>query len=260
MKLLRVLFVCALVACAQEMLTNESVVKLVKAGLSEDLIVNMIQNQPGKYAVTPDDIVKLKSDGVTDKELNAMVMKASGGGSAPASSKGNGPAVATAGLDVPPDIEIGVYYKKAGKWQDMLPEVVNWKTGGVMKSIASAGVVKGDVNGHIQGPNSRNSLTSPIEVVIYTPEGVAITEYQLLHLREHGDAREFRTVTGGVMHVSGGATRDVMPFEGTKLATRTYKVVLPSLGAGEYGFLPPGAFGSANSASIGKMYTFRVIE
>jgi hypothetical protein len=259
MKFLRIFVVSALVACAQQTLDNDAILKMVKAGLSEDLIVNMIQSQPGKYALSADDVVKLKTQGVTDKELNAMVSKGSGG-NAPAASKGNGPAVAAAGTDLPQDLEIGVYYKKAGKWQEMMPEVVNWKTGGVMKSIASAGMVKGDVNGHIEGPSSRNSLTSPIEVVIYTPEGVAITEYQLLHLRGHADAREFRTVTGGVMHVSGGATRDIVPFEGTKLATRTWKVVLPSLGAGEYGFLPPGAFGSANSASIGKMYTFHVIE
>lgn len=251
MKILQVIFACAIFAYGEEVLTNDSIVKMVKADLSEDLIVNMIQSQPGKYSVSPDTILKLKSDGVTDKELNAMISRGSASGPSP-TSKGNGPAVATAGLNVPADIEIGVYYKKAGTWNEMLPEVVNWKTGGVMKSIASAGMVKGDVNGRISGPNSRNSLTSPIEVVIYTPEGVAITEYQLLHLREHSDSREFRTVTGGVMHVSGGATRDVVPLEGTKLATRTYKVLLPSLGAGEYGFLPPGAFGSANSASIGE--------
>jgi hypothetical protein len=257
MKFLRVLFVCAIIAGAQETLNNESVVKMVKAGLTQDLIVTMIQSQPGQYALTADDVVKLKGQGVTDKELAAMIAKASGS-TAPA--KANGPAIANEGLDLPPGMDIGVYYKKAGKWQEMLPEVVNWKTGGVIKNLASAGVVKGDINGHIQGANSRNSLTSPVEVVIYTPEGVAITEYQLLHLREHPDSREFRTVTGGVMHVTGGATRDVVPFEGTKLASRTFKVVLPNLGAGEFGFLPPGAFGSANSASIGKMYTFRVLE
>ena len=99
-----------------------------------------------------------------------------------------------------------------------------------------------------------------MEVFIYASEGVAITEYQLLHLRENKEAREFRTVTGGVMHVSGGATRDLIPFESKKTANRMYKVVLPNLGAGEYGFLPPGAFGSASSASMGKMYTFRLIE
>ena len=89
---------------------------------------------------------------------------------------------------------------------------------------------------------------------------MAITEYQLLHLHDERDTREFRTITGGVLHVAGGATRDVIPFEGKKTASRTYKVLLPNLGAGEYGFLPPGAVTSSNSASIGKMYTFRLIE
>jgi hypothetical protein len=92
-------------------------------------------------------------------------------------------------------------------------------------------------------------------------EGEAITEYRLIHLREQKDAREFRTVTGGVFHVSGGATRDLLQFEGTKVANRTFSVNLPSLGAGEYGFLPPGAVASSHaSATLGKMYTFRVGE
>ncbi len=263
-KFLQVALVCTLVAFAQQALTNDSVVKMVKAGLSEPLIVSMVQNQPGNYSVTADDVVKLKSQGVSDKVLAAMIAKSTGAAAPatapPSAATSSNSASATSGADLPSDLEIGVYYKKAGKWEEMLPEVVNWKTGGVMKSFASAGIVKGDVNGHIQGNNSRNSVASPLEVVIYTPEGTAITEYQLLHLREHADAREFRTVTGGVMHVSGGATRDVIPFEGKKVANRTYRVVLPNLGAGEYGFLPPGAVGSANSASIGKMYTFRVIE
>lgn len=257
MRFLCVLCISAFLASAQETLTNDSIVKMVKAGLGEALIVSMIQNQPGKYSLSPDDLVKLKQQGVPERVLAAMVNKGSvSGASTPSAS---GPEM-PGDLDIPKNIDIGVYYKKAGKWEEMLPEVVNWKTGGVVKTIASAGVVKGDVNGHIEGPNSRNSVTSPLEVVIYTPEGVAITEYQLLHLREHNDAREFRTVTGGVMHVSGGATRDVIPFEGKKLANRIYRVLLPNLGAGNYGFLPPGAVGSASSASIGKMYTFRVIE
>lgn len=39
-----------------------------------------------------------------------------------------------------------------------------------------------------------------------------------------------------------------------------YKVLLPSLGAGEYGFLPPDAVTSSNSALIGKIYTFWSLE
>ena len=256
MRVLRLLIAFVFVAAAQEALSNGSIVKMIKAGLGEDLIVSVIQSQPGKYSSTPDDLVKLKQQGVSEKILAAMVAK---GSAAPV------PSITTASTsivdpDLPQGIDIGVFSKKAGQWEEMLPEVVNWKTGGVMKSIASAGIVKGDINGHIAGEHSRNSVTSPLEVVIYAPEGVAITEYQLLHLHEEKNSREFRTVTGGVMHVTGGATRDVIPFEGKKIASRTYKVLLPNLAAGEYGFLPPGAVMSSNSASIGKMYTFRFLE
>jgi len=154
-----------------------------------------------------------------------------------------------------------VYYLKNDKWEEVLPEVVNWKTGGVLKTVATVGVVKGDVNGRLNGPGSRNSVRAPLEFAIYAPEGVAITEYQLLRLRPHSDGREFRTVTGGVMHVSGGATRDLIPFDGKKIALRTYKVLLPStLGAGDFGFLPPGGNMSSSNTSLGKMYTFRVME
>lgn len=254
------LLVFALVLAAQDVLDNNSILKMVKAGLGEGVIVSMIQSQPGKYSLATDDLVKLKQQGVSDKIMAAMVNKNSGAPVAPTAAASATPAVESNTGDLPQGMDIGVYYKKAGKWEEMLPEVVNWKTGGVLKSMASAGIVKGDVNGHIPGANSRNSLTSPVEAVIYVPEGVAITEYQLLHLHDKSDSREFRTVTGGVMHVSGGATRDVIPFEGKKVASRVFKVLLPNLGAGEYGFLPPGAFGAASSASMGKIYTFRLVE
>ena len=60
----------------------------------------------------------------------------------------------------------------------MLPEIVNFKTGGVLKSIASAGVVKGEMNGHIGGTRSKLNLTFPVSFAVYLPEGVEITEYQ----------------------------------------------------------------------------------
>lgn len=96
-----------------------------------------------------------------------------------------------------------------------------------------------------------------------TTEGVAITEYQLIRLRINKDYREFRTVTGGVFNQQSGAMRDIVPFEGKKISPRTFSVVLPgNLGAGQYGFLAPGAVGSSGNmaAQIGKMYTFRILE
>jgi hypothetical protein len=100
-----------------------------------------------------------------------------------------------------------------------------------------------------------------VDLLVYTPDGVAITEYQLLRLRDCKECREFRTVTGGVMHVSGGATRDLVPFENKKLAPRTYEIILPNLGAGEYGLLPPASGdATASTGRVGKIYSFSILE
>ena len=241
----------------QAPLTNDSVVKLVKAGLTEDVILSMVNLQPSRYSLTPDDLIGLKKDGVSDKIIAAMIAK---GSSSATNSASSTPAVST-----PPDattaLEIGVYFKKKDQWVELMPEVINWKTGGLLKGIASGGLIKGDVNGNIKGAQSRNTVTTPLEFLLKTSEGVAITEYQLIRLRKNKNDREFRTVTGGVLHASGGATRDVVDFEGKRIGNRTFSAVLPdNIGAGEYGFLPPGAVASKNAASIGKMYTFRIVE
>ena len=167
------------------------------------------------------------------------------------------PVSAVPGID-----EVGVYYKnKDNQWIEIFPEIVNWKTGGALKKFASEGIVKGDVNGHIEGKNSKNMLNTPLDFLIYMPEGVAVTEYQLLRLRESGNAREFRSTTGGVVHSSGGAKRDEVDFESKKVAPRMYEVVLGAdVKEGDFGFLPPGSMSSSNMASSGKIYTFHVIE
>jgi hypothetical protein len=78
MKLLFLLIALAFVVTAQETLSNDSIVRMVKAELGEGLIVSMVQNQPGKYSLTPEDLVKLKQEGVSEKILTAMVGKGAG--------------------------------------------------------------------------------------------------------------------------------------------------------------------------------------
>jgi len=251
-KRLAIFLIAAAICIGQTVLTNETVIKMAKAGLGDDVIISSVKAQQGKYSTAPDDLIALKGAGVSDKIIAAMVERMAAPAVAPAPTA----AAAAAG----PVNEVGVYYKKAGVWADLAPEVVNFKTGGVLKSIGTAGIVKGDVNGHITGDHSKTQLKSPVELLVYTPEGVAITEYQLLRVHAQKEAREFRTVTGGVLHVSGGATRDIVPFE-SKIAPRTYEIVLPALGSGEYGLLPPaGADPTASSGRIGKLYSFGLLE
>lgn len=246
---------------SQQILNNDGVIKLVKSGLSEDLILTTINASPGTYDTSANGLIALKSGGASDKIISAIVVKASGGASAPGSASPSSPATPASGR--PPGIDdVGVYYKdKSGAWTPLMPEVVNFKTGGVVKSIATVGIVKGDINGHIQGPKAKLSVVFPVALAVYVPEGVQITEYQLLHLRPNGESREFRSVTGGVMHVSGGAVRDLIDFQSEKIGPRVYQITLSAgLGKGEYGLLPPGSYGSSNLGSSGKIFAVSILE
>lgn len=278
------LALCPLLA-AQQALDNNAIIKLVKAGLSDDLILTTINASAGTYDTSANGLIALKKGGVSDKVVSAIILKASGSapaaGGAPAASSGTtiggapagagsagaaagwgvaGATTATSQTGIPPGVDdIGVYYQDpGGAWQEVPVEVVNFKTGGAVKHIASVGIVKGDLNGLIGGGKSRLALKMPASFIIYVPEGRSPGEYQLLRLRAKNDSREFRSSTGGVVHESGGAIRDTVDYTTKKLAPRVYEVTLGGeVGKGEYGFLPPlDAVSEKSMASSGKMYTF----
>jgi S1-C subfamily serine protease len=62
---------------AQQSLNNDAVIKLVKAGLSEDLIVSTINAQPGAYDTSTDGLIALKRAGVSDRVVSAIVQRVS---------------------------------------------------------------------------------------------------------------------------------------------------------------------------------------
>jgi hypothetical protein len=63
-------------------LTNETILKLVKAGLGEDVIIGMVNSQPGEYAVDSDSVIAMKQSGTSDRIISAIVSK----GTSPAAS------------------------------------------------------------------------------------------------------------------------------------------------------------------------------
>jgi len=251
--LLAVLFLgIASLLAAQQTLNNDGVVKMVKAGLSEDVIIAAVTSSPGTFDTSTEALVGLKSAGVGDKIVAAIVSKAS----APATPAATGSSLPK-GID-----EVGVYYKdKSGNWVALMPEVVNFKSGGAMKKFMTNGIVKGDINGHVEGKSAKTQVTLPVVFAVYVSEGIAITEYQLVRLRQQSNSREFRSVTGGVIHESGGAKRDIVQFQPEKIAPRLYQLSIDqSADKGEYGIIPPGSYSSANMASGGKIYSVSVLE
>lgn len=265
---------------AQQSLNNESVIKLIKAGLSEDLIVTTINSSPGTYDTSANGLIALKKAGASDKVVAAIVLKAAGPSatlpaSAPAQSASSGttiggttiggsttaPSAPTEPAGLPPGVDsVGVYFldSSSNTWQELPAEVVNFKTGGALKHIASVGIVKEDMNGLVGGNRSRTILKFPASFIFYIPEGRSAGEYQLLRLHVNADSREFRASTGGVVHESGGALRDVVDYTPKKIAPRVYQIIVgEEVGRGEYGFLPPSD-GANNIASSGKIYTFAI--
>jgi hypothetical protein len=244
---------------------DQRVYQLCKNGLHADEVIAIIMAAPDvNFELSPGSTDALLRGGVPDRVVKAMAARMNG--TAVSALPGGSPGTVTFGgspedraaLPPFPD-ETGIYFRQGAEWTDVPPEIINWQTGGVVKRGLTLGIIKGDVNGRIPKPNSPTQLTTPIQLLVYALEDTAISEYQLLRLRTHPDAREFRTVTGGVFHVSGGAKRDTFDLESVKIARRMYLVKLPVLGPGEYGILPPGAtIARSASEQFGKMFTFRV--
>lgn len=242
-------------------------------GISDEVMIDYVKSKRQNYDLTASQLIRLKDGGVDDDVIKVL-LGAPQSPSVPQQPKATAlpvpiqtameskrPSAPAASLEPQLPSDIGVYAKRQGQWIEVLPEIVNWKTGGVVKNLVSVGVVKEDINGHIQGKKGRIACSGSTEFLIIAPDGTAITEYQLLKLHVNNNSREFRTVTGGVFHVSGGVARDLLSFESKKISPRTYLVTLPStLSVGEYGFLPSGAYETRNLGASGKINTFSIAE
>jgi len=242
----------ALALLAQEPMNNEGVIKLVKSGMSEDLIINVIQQQPGAYSLGADDLITLKQASVSERIIGAMLAKTRGD-SAMGAAGGNARPAA-----IPQHTSIagpGIFYKKGNEYFELLTEDVTWKTSGAMKNIASAGIIKKDLNGTVAGPSSRNYLTSPVEILLSPPGGVGVNSYILLPLKPNKGLREFNV---GPVNRKSGVAKGALPFGVEKISENVFRMVLGTpLGPGEYGIL--AATPSESNSGTSEMYTFRLL-
>ena len=231
-------------------MTNQDVKDLVSIGLSSNVIIDKIHAaESTDFDTSVEALRALKAANVPDDVIRAMINPH------PAPAAAAPQAADNSGLPQ----EIGVYMMIKGKMTEVEPEVVGWQSGGIMKSMATGGLTKGHINGKIVNPKAGLQVPTPVEFYIKTPEGTSVTEYQLLKLDEKGNRREFRAITGGIVHFSAGSERNAVKFESEKIGQRIWKIKLADLKKGEYGFLPPGVNSSSISSS-GKMYCFGVIE
>jgi len=238
---------------AQEPITNEGVIKLVKSGMSEDLIISVLQQQPGAYAFGADDLIALKQASVSERIIAAMLAKEKGSAAAGApagaakTAASPGPRTSISGT--------GLYYKKGNDSFELLTEDVEWKTSGAMKNIVSAGILKKDLKGAVTGPSSRNFLTNPMEIILSLPTGGTVNSFILLPMKPDNGVRQF---TVGPVNQKSGVAKGAIPFGVEKVGENQFRIILQTpLAPGEYGIL--AATPADTSTSSTKMYTFRIL-
>jgi len=149
---------------AQQTMNNDAVIKLVKAGLSEDLIISTINSQPGAYDTTTDGLIALKKAGVSDKVVGAIVTKSVAPVAAPVervANQGEGaqPAAVSDPNDpnVPHDPGIYMYTKGANGMELTMLELSVYsqgKTGGFLASAMTYGIAKVKMKAVVQGSHS----------------------------------------------------------------------------------------------------------
>lgn len=238
-------------------LTNDTVLKMTKAGLDDTIIVQTIQSQPGAFDTAPDDLIALKNAGVSQRVIAAMQARSAGLTIRPPGDGAVSPAPLAAGVD-----EIGVYYQdKDGQWVPLKTERVQFKSSGWLKNAATDGLVKQDTNGHLDGPKSPLMLPTGVKILIYAPAGTQAEEYDFLRFETHSGSRDFRVKTGGLFHSSTGSQRDEIEFHPVKVAKDMYTFTVPAdIEKGEYGVLPPGSSNVPGISNAGKIFTFSIRE
>jgi len=283
MKLFRLLaltlaaFVSAFVAAraqdAPKRLTNQDIIDMAHAGLSDDLIIAKIRSATGadasKFDTTVDGLKALKAASVSDAVIKVMLNPA----------PPPPPVIATTTpmtLDpnFPPP-EVGVYWKDGPTFVLIEGAAISrMKAGGRAGSFATDGIRGQHWDATLEGPTSKNRVKDRRPLFyFYVPDGSTAADYVLIKLNKKGDRREFQVGSfGGVTGGKSGVKKDKeVGFSSEHVGIRIYKITLgEELKPGEYAFfMGTGAgatmasrTGSASSGgnASGRVYDFSIPE
>ena len=61
-----------------KLLDNEAIIKMSRADLGDDIILQSVRSQPGDYRTGPDDLVALRTGGVSQAVIAAMLARTRG--------------------------------------------------------------------------------------------------------------------------------------------------------------------------------------
>jgi hypothetical protein len=233
---------------AQEVLTNDSVIQMIKAGLPEAVVIAKIKSTATKFDLKTDSLVSLKKAGVSDKVLEAMV--AAGSGSAPTTGAMPAPPAPAMAAGALKNTDV-IYQLVGGKYVEMFATSANLETNMAFFQSKSEVVLEG------RKAQYRTTDKQPVFLSTYSS-----TDAPLVRLKQGDDHNDRNLKIGSGAFMPFGGTQkmgvrneDKIPVTIERDPRGFYKVT-PSaaLPPGEYGFILATGFG----AGSGKIYDFGV--
>lgn len=187
---------------AQHVMNNAEIIKLVKAGLSEELILSTINGSPGTFDTSADGLIALKSAGVTDKIVAAMVLKSSGVGPAPATATTGAQAIPTAGA-VPPPPPPPLFHSTDGKVRVYVTDHPIFESQGIAMASGNRHGASAGAASHTQAGDDPRTVEVQADIQKLCPAYVVASNNQdradyVLIFRRRGGERSSMFAMGGL--------------------------------------------------------------
>jgi hypothetical protein len=263
-------------AASSSVLTVEDIVGMLKAGLSEEVVIAKIRKADRAFDLSPAQMVDLKKSGVGDAVLTVMIDPRAAVAPAPVPisltklprasgatpDAGVSEAAIAANLnnpDAPHDSGIYLYSDKDGEKAMTLLERAAYqgaKTGGMFLSGLTYGAKKVKTKAIIPGPRAsiRAKGGQPVFFFYFEEKSAGLgkagfgaqtvsnpSQFALIKLEEKKSNRE--TIIGEFSMwgaSSGNNQKEMIPFKSEKIRTGAYRVTLSeALKPGEYCFIGP---------------------
>lgn len=256
-----------------ETMTNDEVISLSKAGLSNSIIVDKIRTSKSKFDLSTDALIKLKKAGISDDIVGAMLAAKSG-----TSSTTTATAVAGNPNDPMSPHGYGLYFyeEKDGtrKMTQLTPNVsAQNRTGGGLTSAMTYGIGKVKTKANLPGTAASLQLSNQTPIFYFyldtksgglnTSSGIPSNpnEFTLIRFNVRSDNREVTIAKSNVFGAKGGLSDEyVVQFAAETVGDGIFKVTPKiTLKNGEYGFYLVNSGGSNAGAAVGaKFFDFGI--
>jgi hypothetical protein len=227
-------------------LTVEEVVKLRRAGLSEELIVAKIKKNGKAFDLNSDELVELKKQGLSDNLIHILMDP---------SQPYTPPVPVVQGKKYPNDpfaalvpTDAGLYFFSGAA--PPAPAKTDLK---VVLGMRKGKMLKGKPIAYLAGGAAKLRVKAGKPVFyLRLPEGKEISDLILTSLLEKDDRRELSSLPGPK---GGFNPDDVLPFDQLEVGAKLFKLTPAPMDEGEYIFFLVGS-AEPDKGTYGKGYDF----